>query len=445
MTRLLLEAGADACHRAHAFNRETALLLACQISFPGDPRIIELVKILLDHGATKIIDMGERLTPLGWAARRRDLPLIRLLLDSGSNINAKSASGISPLLAGCGVRGNRNLESLLFLLDAGASVNTKRGSDGRTPLHLAAGGCGAPLAARLLDLGANVSVYGVDGSLPLHDAVRECDCSLIAIILDAKGSMLDLNDGSGRTPLEIAVDNRYWSVIDLLVSAGAGLENERWALQRMDDSWEIQRRDRIYWPQTPRDVYKVFWLLRYHTKLKFNTTAATVTQILDRVEYWIQSESRRKDEISVDENTCKSSPPYLISRPIVSKLQSPVKRIIFVIDGHDQGYSDFPLDHGTFENSWTWFEVEVTKSDGVLIDFEEESKILATNVHASRMTQQHRIMFGDQPGMRQSRWFRKLGAGDTISIRPRAKYSGWVNYVEKASTVACKIGFALFV
>ncbi|KAF7504986.1 hypothetical protein GJ744_001507 [Endocarpon pusillum] len=81
-------------------------------------------------------------------------------------------------------------------------------------------------------------------------------------------------------------------------------------------------------------------------------TLPLVNLILELAEYWIASDSQRGGEHEFDEND--RSPVYLRSLPIVGRNANPVGRIEFSIVSHDQSSQNGP---GSFDNSWTWFEV----------------------------------------------------------------------------------------
>jgi uncharacterized protein len=100
-----------------------------------------------DRGADGILGIGT--TPLLRAAKAGDIPVIKLLIQHGANVDLPTATGITPLMAATGVgssgldtRGRykseaQALEATRLLLAAGASVNASDRS-GLTALHGAA-------------------------------------------------------------------------------------------------------------------------------------------------------------------------------------------------------------------------------------------------------------------------------------------------------------------
>lgn len=127
--RDLLRRQPDDAHRA-AVDGFTPLGLA---SFFGHE---EAARVLLDLGADpRTASRNEmRVAPLHSAVARRSLPVARLLLDRGADVNARQAGGFTPL-HGAAANGDRAMSELL--VDRGADPSA-RNDEGRTPSELAA-------------------------------------------------------------------------------------------------------------------------------------------------------------------------------------------------------------------------------------------------------------------------------------------------------------------
>lgn len=128
---------------------QTALHLAAKSLWPTG------VKLLLEHGAEANSTTFERQTPLHWAMMKYNpqglsdlMEMIHLLLDAGTDVNARDLYGMSPLsyvqgtdvkisrfLRDCGARDLAdsrlirnvrlgNITEVRGLLDMGANVNT---------------------------------------------------------------------------------------------------------------------------------------------------------------------------------------------------------------------------------------------------------------------------------------------------------------------------------
>jgi hypothetical protein len=92
---------------------------------------------------------------------------------------------------------------------------------------------------------------------------------------------------------------------------------------------------------------------------------------------------------------------------------------------------------GTYEHSWTWFEVAVLprqslKSSGSL-RYPPPRRHLQSNVHASRDFKVHRNSWDSQDeDVEKQEWLRFLRPGDVVQLIPRALYPDWVNYINRA-------------
>ncbi|KAJ5906812.1 uncharacterized protein N7473_003728 [Penicillium subrubescens] len=175
----------------------------------------------------------------------------------------------------------------------------------------------------------------------------------------------------------------------------------------------------------PRDSEDGFEALRI---LQKKLPAELALQILDCAQYWVLSQVSMERAISYQEHDCRDRAPYLVSDPIQGG-RSPVREIRIDIWSHDQGWSSYTEDHGTYRNSWTWFEMGIIRAPGTEGVSEDFNIRLATNMHASRVTQNHQKVYRADDDLP---WMRSLQAGDRISIIPRALYPGWQNFVEKA-------------
>ncbi len=97
---------------------------------------VEATLALLDAGADpRMPSRNEmRVAPLHSAVARRCLPVARLLLERGADVNARQAGGFTPL-HGAAANGDRAMTELL--VDRGADP-TARNEDGRSAQELAA-------------------------------------------------------------------------------------------------------------------------------------------------------------------------------------------------------------------------------------------------------------------------------------------------------------------
>jgi len=113
--RAALEAGADPNDLRNDAGHSV-------LSFHVEDKNIEIVALLLDHGAQPDFGSSVGHTPLMAAARAGNLPLVKLLHEKGANLNAQSETGWSPLHnAAYWGRG----PVIQYLMEHGADVNLR--------------------------------------------------------------------------------------------------------------------------------------------------------------------------------------------------------------------------------------------------------------------------------------------------------------------------------
>ena len=185
-----------------------------------------------------------------------------------------------------------------------------------------------------------------------------------------------------------------------------------------------------------------------------------ILQILSHPSRWIQlAQLSLGSQISVSsQEACKA---VLCTPPLTAKLIRQMGHVVLTFTAKDQGWSSFIADQGTYENSWTWFEIAVRSGRGTDLALEENQNILEadhegkrkgeerqgpekestqwddeTNVrrqhltanrHASRRAEAYRFELQVGEGILQD-----LKEGDEIALLACARFSGWTNHVEEA-------------
>jgi ankyrin repeat protein len=152
---------------------------------------------------------------------RKHLPLLEavsVLIDEGSNVNAKNFTESTPLhVSVCA----KSLNSARLLITRHADIDI-RDKLGQTPLHRAASN-DLEITRLLLEARANVNAMREDGFRPLHMAAH-AECLEIATLLIEKGADADALDLGGEAALHLAAVNGDINILKLLVHHGANTE-----------------------------------------------------------------------------------------------------------------------------------------------------------------------------------------------------------------------------
>src|SRR6187551_448093 len=133
-----------------------------------------------DRGGDALLTVGT--TPLLRAAKACDVPATQLLLKRGAMANLQNNLGATPLMAAAGV--------------GWATVDIRGRFRNEPPCIETAG--------LLLEAGADINAVNANGQTALHGAAQ-LGWTQVVRYLGGRGAKLDLKDGRGATPLDIAM------------------------------------------------------------------------------------------------------------------------------------------------------------------------------------------------------------------------------------------------
>lgn len=191
---------------------------------------LEVVRLLLASGAdanAREVNGGQ--TALMWAIAERHAEVAAALIAGGADVQAQSKGGATALTFAA-QQGDEH--SARLLLAAGAEPNEKLQRSGFTPLIIASILGHESLAVLLLDNGADADAVDRDGFASLHHAVRNPQAIGLVHALLARG--VDPNAAVGgieiaasgvplqdATPLMLAAEINNYEAVVALAEAGA--------------------------------------------------------------------------------------------------------------------------------------------------------------------------------------------------------------------------------
>ena len=209
IVRLLLQHGAKADPVDRVVERPVAL--AVRKGF------VNIVELLVDYGARPdATGEGVWCSILQLAILHQQEAVVRALLERKVDVEATDYNERTAL----GYAASLGHHSIMHLLLNHGANKEAREDNGMTPLHRAAEGGPLIAVCTLLDSRSDYSAMDNMGSTPLHYAAS-CE---IARLLVSKGALIDARDSYGNTPLLSAAKSSREDVILELVRLGADIQ-----------------------------------------------------------------------------------------------------------------------------------------------------------------------------------------------------------------------------
>jgi ankyrin repeat protein len=224
----LLKAGAN----ANALDSSGDPMLKTAILRGQSGGSAEIVELLLAHGAdTNALDKGGNALLAFAAGPKGQVEIVQLLLDAGADVNGTLTGGshVQPLIDQSALNEaayNNNIEIVELLIAHGADVNLAEKNYNWTALDGAAYYDYPEIIRVLLENGADpnpLNTWGVGGT-PLHIAAELRHVAAAQELLDG-GADVDLQDGSGLTPMMVGIKDGGWTdltkIVTLFLDRGA--------------------------------------------------------------------------------------------------------------------------------------------------------------------------------------------------------------------------------
>lgn len=184
---------------------------------------IAVVNELLNRGVdTNILVQG--FPPLHCAAQLGDIDIMEMILCKTGNIDTKSKNVVEgTALSMASSQGNSN--AVKWLADRGADINIQC-SNGWSPLVIALRNKHLEVVKTLLSLGASSEVVDVRGFTALHHAAEIGDVDIMRLLIGATNNIDIKSDNEVKvTPFYMAGLNGHLELIKILADKGADINS----------------------------------------------------------------------------------------------------------------------------------------------------------------------------------------------------------------------------
>ena len=207
----------------HGAGDKLANLTMVAIQNMEEGKILNLIKSetkLLDTLVEEMGSVNVRLdnlrndTLLTLAMRKKDMELVELLLEHGADINHGDRHGNAVLHWAAS---SWNTDTVKFLLEHGADIN-RENSNGATALHWAASSGNIDVIKFLLEHGADK----IHVSTALISATQTLQAGAVKLLLE-HGADINIKEYYGQTALMKAASNGSVEIVELLLEHGADI------------------------------------------------------------------------------------------------------------------------------------------------------------------------------------------------------------------------------
>ncbi|CAH0588169.1 unnamed protein product [Chrysodeixis includens] len=223
----------------------TPLVIACRNGhYDVAEYLIERCKADIEQPGSVTFD-GETIEgapPLWCAAAAGHLPLVKLLVRAGANVNSTTRTHSTPLRAACF---DGHFDIVKFLIENGADIEIAN-RHGHTCLMIACYKGHIRIAKYLLSLNADVNRKSVKGNTALHDCAESGSLHILKMLL-GHGATMDV-DSYGMTPLLAASVTGHTHIVEHLINVEYGLVTRQQridALELLGATYVDKRRDMV--------------------------------------------------------------------------------------------------------------------------------------------------------------------------------------------------------
>ncbi|KAK9752173.1 Ankyrin repeats (3 copies) [Popillia japonica] len=236
----------------------TPLVIACRNGhYEVAEYLIEKCQADIEQPGSVIFD-GETIEgapPLWCAAAAGHLDIVQLLLSHGAKVNSTTRTNSTPLRAACF---DGHLEIVKYLVMHGADIEVAN-RHGHTCLMIACYKGHIRIAKYLLSLNASVNRKSVKGNTALHDCAESGSLEILKLLIEY-GATMDV-DSYGMTPLLAAAVTGHNHIVEYLIKLPHLVSRKEKidALELLGATYVDKKRDMItaleYWKRAMHERY----------------------------------------------------------------------------------------------------------------------------------------------------------------------------------------------
>ena len=199
----LIELGADVVEMFH----ERAVHLAAEHGHK------DVVRVLLEHGASVNCATDDGITPLMYAAQKGHMQIIELMMTYGGDLAISDEFYWLPVHYAAKA-GHTNV--VKFIAEADGNLSARTYPDGDTLLHLATR---VEVVQYLVEKGADIHARNNKAKTPLHSAAENGQSDIISYLIN-QGADINARDEYGSSALVFAVRGGHTAACKVLIESG---------------------------------------------------------------------------------------------------------------------------------------------------------------------------------------------------------------------------------